>query len=246
MAIHFKTSGSFVEVNDTQVKFNESFSSVVSAKVRGTDTWPATGSSVVAFDAVTNGFVGNLNSTHSFAHTAAANAYVLLFVSYDRGASLVSATYDGTAFTLLGSQANSYGGMIYVYGISALTSGQKTISVTRSVAGHAYVTAVSYTGVASVGTVIKSAGASNSSTSGPVTPPLNGLVVNCLGHGQINIGVLQSNPIGGTNRFMGSGAQVTLQGASQNISDSSTPTTFSGTLSGSVPWGSITVPLNAV
>lgn len=245
MAIHLKADGSFVEVKDTQVKFNESFSSVIGAKVRSEDVWSGTSTSVVAFDAVTNGFIGNLNSTHSFAHTAAADAYVLLFLSYDRGASLASATYDGRAFTLLGSQANSYGGMIYVYGVSAITSGSKTISFTRSVAGHAYVTAASYTGVASVGPVIKNTGTSNSPTSGVVTPSSNGLVVNCLGHGQINIGILQSNPIGGTSRFMGTGAGITLQGTSQNISDASTITTFGGTLSGSTPWGSITVPLNA-
>ncbi|QXO12821.1 hypothetical protein SEA_LATRETIUM_21 [Mycobacterium phage Latretium] len=192
----------------------------------------------VAFDAVT--MSQQTTSTFSFNHTATAGASVLVSLVVQGNDTIASVTYDGSAMTLIGSQAlnnNAGSGSQHLYVIHGVAGGSKQVTVNKPT-GFGWVGAVaaSYLNATTTGTVQKSYGNSGSASLSASAPGDGGRVVVSFA----NMGNRTFTPSGGTNRFSGSGLFPIL-----TISDATTATNFTAT-SSSGTWAAMAVPLNPV
>ncbi|APC43518.1 minor tail protein [Mycobacterium phage SuperGrey] len=192
----------------------------------------------VAFDAVT--MSQQATSTFSFNHTATSGASVLVSLVVQGSDTIASVTYDGSAMTLIGSQAlnnNAGEGSQHLYVIHGVAGGSKQVTVNKPT-GFGWVGAVaaSYLNATTTGTVQKSYGNSGSASLSASAPGDGGRVVVSFA----NMGNRTFTPSGGTNRFSGSGLFPIL-----TISDATTATNFTAT-SSSGTWAAMAVPLNPV
>lgn len=119
----------------------------------------------ISFDAVGTGYSG-VSASSSWSHTAAAGAYVFAAIQVRTATpGITSITHDGNAMTLLGSvnAGGDTGRPLYLYGITDVSGGTKTIAVTLagtplSVTGNS----ASFTGASYIGTPVSTSATGSS------------------------------------------------------------------------------------
>jgi len=91
----------------------------------------------------------------TWTHSAASGAYAVVGVVVNGGVTVSGVTYGGTSMAMLGNvplNNIASNGSVYLYGLSNVSSGSKSIVVTPASACALMGNSVSYTGVTSVGT----------------------------------------------------------------------------------------------
>lgn len=188
----------------------------------------------VAFDAVGAGqSTGSSTSTSlTWSHTAAAGAYVVVFISIDGNTTASSVKYGSITMTDLGSvlwNNSAVQGRTYMYGLASVASGAQTVTVTLAAAEWAVANSVSYTNVTSVGTPSTIFG-TTSSMSQALTCSSGQMLVHAFGFAET-----VSSPSGGTTRYnAGTGGFEALL-----IQDATASATFAGTQSSATAWSGI-------
>src|SRR5205809_294622 len=115
----------------------------------------------IAFDAVVDGGLTNVTTTHSYAHTCAGSDRLLL-VAVLIGATaddVTGVTYNGVAMTRVGTIADSLR-RVYLYELVGPASGTHNVVVSTGTNQLIIAGSASYTGVASRDTQTTNQGAS--------------------------------------------------------------------------------------
>jgi hypothetical protein len=110
---------------------------------------------LVPFDAVGGG-VADLNTTHSWTHTATAGAYVVVCAAYNAGfgAGVTSVTYGGVTMTAISTERNVdlFGqSRMRLYGLASVAGGAKTVTVTTDASINVCANSTSYLNTTAVG-----------------------------------------------------------------------------------------------
>lgn len=197
--------------------------------------------STTAYDAVTTGT--NSISNFTFNHTAASGADVFVAVTCDRSVSGVTGiTYGGTAMTQVGSTVyhnnNTSNGSLKVYRLAGAGNGSaKTVSVTVSGVAWYRGSAISFTGVASVGSVTSATG---SGTAASISVPA-GTVLQVSAAGNNSGTTYDFTSFSGvTNRSHTNGVGTT----SLALNTSNGAGTATSTASTSQSWSALSIPLS--
>lgn len=197
----------------------------------------------VAYDATGAGFAGaTTGSAKTFSHTAAAGAYVLLFITTDRSAPPSSVTYNSVSMTSLGSIANdnlAADGTCYLYGTASVAGGAKTVSFTVATAWVEACT-VSYTGVSTVGATQTTFGSGTALSQGSISCSTGQMIVQAFGLGNDNVTTYSISSLsGGTNRYNA----AATDSSAMAINDATSNTTFSATANSTSKWAGLAVQL---
>ncbi|WP_236738185.1 hypothetical protein [Mycobacteroides abscessus] len=171
------------------------------------------------------------NLTCSINPTSGADVLVFAWC-IDAASSCYQAIYSGNRVRFLG-RAKLNGGSLSVFLVEDMSSGSATVTVEKSGSGWAQAAAVTYTGAVDFRQA-KIALGSGTSVSQSASPGLSSRSIQsfCRGGNNGTFGSLS----GGTNRVNETSGFV-----AGTVSDTSTSTTFSGTLSTSANWGSVVI-----
>jgi hypothetical protein len=196
-----------------------------------------TASSNVLFDAVGAGKSSGVSfvTSISWSHTATAGAYVVV-AALIGGSGTTTATYGGTAMTLLGSIGSNNvpgNGVTYLFGLASAPSGAQTVLVSFP-SQNAVGNSVSYKNVASVGTPATAFGASTSHSQA-MTCTTGQVIIHAYGSFYTF-----TSPAGGTSRYSGG----TNSDEGLLIQDATASATFTATTSAAGNWGGIGVVLH--
>jgi hypothetical protein len=108
--------------------------------------------SAIAFDNASNpGFSGSNPNTMSFTTGSGSNRIMVCGFESNGGDDITAFTYNSVALTQINKQADSSGGMSFIYYLLNPASGSNTVSVTRSGSGNSNLACVTYTGAAQSG-----------------------------------------------------------------------------------------------
>lgn len=170
-----------------------------------------------AWDATGAGAGGNNTTSLTWSHTATAGAYVVVAVNVFNDHA-TSVTYGGVAMTPIGAGVSGDFTFLRLYGLAGVAGGAKTVLVSMPFVSAAAANSVSYTGVATVGTVQAIASGQ------PVDCPLGATIVAAFG----SDGNAFTSTTGGTNRWNFNPGIVGIS-APTSISDSTVGDIFTVT-----------------
>lgn len=175
----------------------------------------------------------------SYVSGASAGSDVFLICQGANNQIANSATCDGVTMGIVDALAgnNAAGGgnmrIFHAAGVAA----NPTLAYTQNSTGVSLAADVSYNDVNTIGTAFKNWGSSTAATSGALTCPTNGILLNVIALYAL-FGTTMSGYTGGTTRVpvaVNSTVDMVVGEATAN-------TTFSATI-GSTPWASLTIPL---
>lgn len=190
----------------------------------------------VAFDSVSNQAPG-VATSWSYSHTATAGAYVVLCLVADRAVTLSNVHYDGNSMTLLGSQKLNNGSTseLFMYGISGVAGGSKTVSGTIT-SSFFTVNTIGFLNVVSVGSVSNAYGNGTSLSQGSISCPSGNMIVQAFGTG--SSATTYTSLSGGTNKV-----NTAANGSTMAINIATANTTFTAT-GASQPWAGLAAVLS--
>lgn len=183
---------------------------------------------------------GSSTVTGSVNPTSTSYVVVAVNVAFPLGARTISSvTCGGTAMTSLGAvdhNNTSTVGRTYLYGLSGVSTGSKSLVATFSGSVYGVLQSVAFTGATSAGTAQTGFG-SGTSLSQSATCTSGQALVQAFGNRYGGF----TSPSGGTNRFNGVSAQAY---GSMSLSTATASVGFTATASSNEPWAAIAVPLN--
>jgi hypothetical protein len=177
----------------------------------------------------------------SGSHTSGAAAGSDVFLICQGAASQVpnGATCDGVTMdvldTLAGNNTAGNGNLTVFH--AANVGASPSLVYTQSASGVLLAADVSYNNVNAVGTVLRNWGSGTTASSGALTRPANGILLNVLALYAL-FGTTMSGYSGGTTRV----PVAVNSTVDMVVGDATADTTFSATI-GSTPWASLTVPI---
>ena len=183
----------------------------------------------VTFDSVGAGTTG-IGTSPTWTDSATAGAYAI--AAGGGQSTLSAATYGGASMSDLGDDTLT-GAQGSLYGLSGVASGSQTVTLTQANTWYA-ANSVTYLNVSSV-SAAQFASGTGTSASQSVTCSAGQMIVQAFF--TLNAGF---TPSGGTNRYNGNSSGF----ASVTISDATSNTTFTATLSSSQNWVGIAVVLS--
>lgn len=188
------------------------------------------------FDAVSAGAGQTSGSTITWTHTAAAGAYVFVFLDVTQNTSV---TYGGTTMTSLGFIGENNSGannLLYMFGLAnAGTGASKTVLVNEGSTASGYGTSVSYTNVRRVAAASSAFGSGTSLSQSLICSSAQ-MIVQAFAFSSSTVTSIS----GGTVRFNGG---YTTYFSNLLIQDASASATFAATIA-SAPWAGMGVVLS--
>jgi hypothetical protein len=178
----------------------------------------------------------------SGSHTSGASAGTDVFLICQSAASQVTtgATCDGAAMSLVDSLIgnNTAGnGTLSIFRATNVAA-SPSIVYTQNSSGVMLAADVSYDNVNVVGTAFKNWGSGTAASSGALTCPANGILLNALALYAL-FGTTMTGYSGGTTRV----PVAVNSTVDMVVGDATANTTFSATI-GSTPWASMTIPIS--